>query len=323
MLFFEYKCIDLSKIEPETIEFYKSVLGILTSNLQFKVFFKKQPYDGQLYEIVNKYPMGLMKMCEGFSYKVNKQSLISISKEAEGKILSIIGFIEGFANSKNFPDGKKCLDMLLWEGKIHVIKILCSDFHNKKLNPVHIFSIYLFTANEYIFKQVNFNIINWKNDCFLKPFIFCLYQAISNVECYMGEVYRCVDAKFEFDDYKLNEAVSWPIFNFASTEWKLANELINNKKGIIFIIQSKTGRNISNYSKNPADNDIVFLPGTIFRVTNYFVASVIALGQANIRKSTFLAKEKDILKAEKSESCIIVELEEVVSEFKKINIIDK
>lgn len=322
MMFFDYKGVNSSNIEVSAIELYNNVIELFTSNLQYKVFFKKQPYKGQLHDILNKCPMGLMKMYDGFSYKISKESLSCISKEANGKILSIMGFIDGFGNNKNFPDGKKCLEMLLWEGKIHVVKILSSNFINKKLNPVHIFTIYLYTANLYIFQQINYNLINWKNDCFLKPFIFCLYQAISNVDNFVGEVYRCVDAKFELNDYKLNDTLIWPIFSFASTEWKSANELINSKKGIIFIIQSKTGRNISNYSKIPADKDIVFLPETKFRVINHFVASVIALGQANIRKSTFTAKEKDFLKAEKSESSIIVELEEI-DDTAMTNILDK
>ena len=80
---------------------------------------------------------------------------------------------------------------------------------------------------------------------------------------------------------------------------------------MIFIIKSKTGRNISKYSKYPVDNEIIFVPGTQFMITNIYIASIICLGQENIRKTTYLAKDKDIIKAANSESSIIIELEEI------------
>ena len=57
----------------------------------------------------------------------------------------------------------------------------------------------------------------------------------------------------------------------------------------------------------------MFLPGTEFTVVDHYVGNVIALGQANIRKNTYGAKEKDYEKAMNSELCLIVELEEYIS----------
>lgn len=74
-------------------------------------------------------------------------------------------------------------------------------------------------------------------------------------------------------------------------------DLIDKKSGIIFIISSKTGRNISKYSKHQMDREVMFLPGTKFKITNHYVSSIIALGQANIRESTFKIKDSDIQKA--------------------------
>lgn len=311
MLFLDFKALDLSKVDSATFERVNVLKEIIESNLQYKMFLKKPKYEGQLINGQNKYPVGLVKMFDGYSYKLTNSSIANISKESEGKMLSLVGFADQMTNSKNFPDGKKSLELILWEAKIHVLKLLASGRYGK-LNPTHLFSLYLYTSNQTIFETVNSAIINWKNETYIKPLVLCLYQSISLIPSLEGEVYRCVNVKFQLKEYMIGDVLTWPTFSFASSEWKLANDLINNRKGIIFIIQSKTGRNISLFSRCPVDNDVVFLPGSKFKILNHYFASVIALGQANIRKSTFTMKEKDISKVEQGETSIIVELEEIL-----------
>jgi hypothetical protein len=53
------------------------------------------------------------------------------------------------------------------------------------------------------------------------------------------------------------------------------------------------------------------MPGSMFVVQRICIADIIALGQQNIRSTTYLAKETDIHKAVNSQSCIIVELQEI------------
>jgi len=219
--------------------------------------------------------------------------------------------MEKMKNNKVFPDGKQCLEYIIWDAKIHLIKLLASG--ENKLQPIHIIALYLYTGNLTIYRQVNVTLSNWKNDNPWNPFIYCLYQAISLLPEYTGEVYRAVDCKFNLHDYAIGNVLRWNTFSMCSLEWKNSSELIEQKKGIVFIIKSKSGRIISSYSKYPVDSEVMFLPGTEFTVVDHYVGNVIALGQANIRKNTYGAKEKDYEKAMNSELCLIVELEEYIS----------
>jgi hypothetical protein len=54
----------------------------------------------------------------------------------------------------------------------------------------------------------------------------------------------------------------------------------------------------------------MFLPGSKFKITNYYQANQITLAQANIRNVTFKIREKDIQNAIEGKA-IIVELQEI------------
>ena len=95
----------------------------------------------------------------------------------------------------------------------------------------------------------------------------------------------------------------------ASETGKHAAPLLVGQQDLI-VIKGKTGREISKYSKTPADQDVIFLPESKFKVTNYYQADQIALAQENIRNITFKIREKDIQRATEGH-CIIVELQEI------------
>ena len=108
----------------------------------------------------------------------------------------------------------------------------------------------------------------------------------------------------------------------STTLWKVALENTpsffnqNNRKGVIFIIKSKTGKCISLYSKFSHDSEVIFLPNTKFKVTNWYHADVIALGQENIREHSFGVKEIDSERMNmeqliQSDKSIIIELAEM------------
>jgi len=105
--------------------------------------------------------------------------------------------------------------------------------------------------------------------------------------------------------------LSWNSFNICSKDWTHCSSLINKKIGIIFIIQSKSAKDISKYSFNVLDNEIIIFPNTKFIVINHYLAHLHTLGQANIRKSTFKIKEDDYDRINTGKSCIIIEIEEV------------
>jgi hypothetical protein len=251
----------------------------------------------------------LHKMKDGYTLKVHNNVLVKL-KDSNYEEHSLIGFVDKLKNNKVFPEGKQCLEYIIWNAKIHLIKMIASGEDN--LNVIHILALYLYSSNTTIFENVNLSIANFKENNLWNPFVYTLYQAVNLLPVYEGEVYRGVNMLFDLDVLALGKVIKWNTFAICSRDYASTGELINLKKGIIFVINSKTGKDISKYSKNPVDAEIIFSPGTSMKITNYYSASIICLGQANIRNSTFSIKDTDLVKAGRGECCIVVELDEVL-----------
>lgn len=249
----------------------------------------------------------LSRMKNGYSMKVNNNTLDTLKKSSKME-QSLIGFIDKLNNNKIFSEGKQYLNYIIWCSKIHLIKMISSG---TDLSVLHMLSLYLYTGNKTIFENVNISISNWKNDNIWNPFVCCLYQAIETLPPYVGETYRGIDIPFNLIDFEIGKTLTWNTFVICSKDYSCPSELINMKMGIIFIINNKTGRDISKYSKNPVDGEVIYMPGSQMQITNYYVATTTCLGQANIRKSTYSMKENDLNKVLKGESCIIIELTEI------------
>jgi hypothetical protein len=252
-------------------------------------------------------PNQIMKMSNGYENKVDINT-ISLLKKSQSNMHSLLGFIEKLKNSKIFPGGKAYVEYILHESKIHMIKLIAEG--ELLLQPIHLIVLYLYTMDFLIYQQVNSTMSNWTAHGIWHPFVHILNQAIDLIPVFNGEVYRSIDHIFDPDRFVIGAKISFDTFATGSSEWGHCTDLINKKKGIIFIIKSKSGRSISSYSKYPANSEIIFLPGTEFTVTDLYVGNIFVLGQANIRKTSYRASMADITKSMNSEMCIIVELEE-------------
>lgn len=306
-----YLGYDISDIQipNETLDQLNKVALVGKTSMQNKLLLnlKAEPPQNIPKLLLNENSL-LNKMKDGYAFKVHNKVLATL-KNSRGEEQSIIGFIEKLKNGKVFPLGKQYLEYIIWNSKIHLIKIIASG--ETILNAVHLLALYLYSSNQIIFENVNLGISNYKENNIWNPFICCLYQAIDLLPPYCGEVYRGVNILFNLEDFAIGKTLKWDTFAICSREFAGPSELINMKTGIIFIIHSKTGKDISSYSKNPVDAEIIFSPGTEFLIQNYYVGSTICLAQANIRKSTYSVKDTDLMKAMKGECCIIVELVQV------------
>ncbi len=273
-------------------------------SIQNKMLINLQPGGPKMIEsgqVVN----ALIKMSDGYGMKVSGMVLATL-KASHGVEQSLLGFIDKIKSKKEFPE-PDLLQYIIWDAKINVIRRLTQK---TDLQPIHLLALYLYTSNYELMKNVNDTLANWSKKTVWHPYITCLYQAITLIEPFVGEVYRGVECVFDPDAYAINNVVEWNGFSMCSSEFRTASELIKRNKGVVFIIQSLTGRKIERYSKNPAEAEVVFVPGTQFRVKAYYKSNIITLGQANIRTSTFKISDKDIERAIKGE-CIIIELEEI------------
>ena len=253
----------------------------------------------------------IVKMNDGFGFNIPDDVVKNLVR-SQRMDHSLLGFLDKLKTKKVFPDGETYLKYMMFDAKVNMIKrVATGKFDLQNVNVQDMLAVYLYTSNSYIFKQVNNTLSTWDMNNVWVPFINCLYKGISSIPPYIGEVYRAIYCKFDLDAFKIGKTVQWNSFSVCSYEWKNSSDLINKKNGVIFVINSKTGRKISNCSKYPVDAEVIFLPGTQFIITNHYSPSIICLGQANIRGTTFKIKDSDYEKALSGQASIIVELTEV------------
>lgn len=282
----------------------------------------------------------ILKMNDGFKARVKDQVVEELRNYA-GKFSparndeSLLGLTERLRGSRKlFSGGQDTLDGILWEAKTHVVQTIAAG--ETSLAPVNLLALFLYTSHPDIFAQINVVLSDWQKSGnkgavaskagdqttqMWKQFVQCLYRSLTLLPPHVGEIYRTVSVPFDPKEYTIGSTISWNSFGIATREWSNLTSWTNEspksdpktKRGIIFIIQSKTGRRLDKYSRFPIETEVVLMPGALYTVKNLYVASIIAFGQANIRTSTYLAKDTDLEKASAGQTSIIVELEEIVA----------
>ena len=243
----------------------------------------------------------LPKMSFGYGSKISDEVLDKL-KSCLSKNYSLLGFINKL--DKYIGCSKSQLAQLLWEAKVNMIAKIASA-EELQLQPVHMISLHLFSMDNAICLEVNKNLSKMKDIDPMTTYTCSLYQSLSLLPAFHGECYRKVPAPFY---YPIGTDIDWSSFGVCTTEH---GTLSLEKTSTVFIVKSKTGRKISNYSKYPQNGEVVFLPGTKFKVTNYFTNSPTVFGQANIRKCSYGAKDHDIQRVVDGKDSLIVELTEV------------
>jgi hypothetical protein len=183
----------------------------------------------------------------------------------------------------------------LWDAKVFVTNKIGSG---SMLNAPQSVAVSLFTNNVEIPRDINTAILTRKElGKEKKLFVSHMWKALMELPPYLGEAFigsSTADRKM----YPVGRRFKWMHFASASTLWRVALDntpsfTSKSRKGIVFIVKSKTGRYVAPYSQFSFDSEVMFLPGTTFKVTCWYHGDVICLGQENIREHTFGVKEVD------------------------------
>ncbi len=221
--------------------------------------------------------------------------------------------------SPAFNADRHQLAQRVWDAKVFAIHKLASG--TTTLPPHDLITLALLTNNPHVYRAVNTAILtNALNDKVVRAYVSALYKALRTLPRYVGEAYIGSE-NAQRNMYTIGQSFSWQHFASASTLWKVALEnaprfTTKTHEGVVFIVQSKTGRAVGPYSAFSFDAEVIFLPGTRFKVKNWYHGDVIALGQANIREHTFGVKEQDderapLAQLRASKKSVIIELVEV------------
>eukprot|EP01124_Arcella_intermedia_P026772 TRINITY_DN5111_c0_g7_i1.p2 TRINITY_DN5111_c0_g7~~TRINITY_DN5111_c0_g7_i1.p2 ORF type:complete len:112 (-),score=34.15 TRINITY_DN5111_c0_g7_i1:9-320(-) len=72
----------------------------------------------------------------------------------------------------------------------------------------------------------------------------------------------------QLEEYKTGKVVVWRAFSSSTKKINVAIDFIKGKKGTLFMINSKTSREISDFSAMKSEEEVLFLPNTTFKITH-------------------------------------------------------
>jgi ankyrin repeat protein/uncharacterized protein YegL len=215
----------------------------------------------------------------------------------------------------------KVYEAILWNARVFTVSVMASGY-SINLDANQVVALTMYTSHYQIARDLNLAIVQKGLTERTKMFAAQLYQGLAKIPPLAGaEVYfgaRTVHRRL----YTVGTEIVWPGFMSASGLWRVAVEACpefekvagQNAKaeGTVFIVQSKTGRTVAQFSQFSYDAEIMFLPGTKFRVVNWYRGDTIALGQANIREHTFKLKDEELDQYIDTQKSMIIELVEVL-----------
>ena len=105
---------------------------------------------------------------------------------------------------------------------------------------------------------------------FWRPLIWQLDCVLDKLPNHQGTVYRGVGLHFDEDKYRQGNAVCWPAFSSASTQEGVAKEFVEKKKkeeGTLFFVHSTRAKAVSQFSRFPEEQEVLFRPNTGFEVS--------------------------------------------------------
>jgi ADP-ribosyltransferase exoenzyme len=96
-----------------------------------------------------------------------------------------------------------------------------------------------------------------------------LKAAMASLPNHEGEVYRYIkiDEVNKLENLVVGETFVDKAFLSTSKKDKFANRKFSAEANVEFTIQSRTGKDISEYSKHKDEAEVLFLPGTPFLIT--------------------------------------------------------
>lgn len=201
-------------------------------------------------------------------------------------------------------------NQLMWEAKLHLVSLAAQDAIQAPLTPAHVLAMFMYTSDVKIAEQVQ-DQAQWSSSSPWMPLVALLATAHQILPPFTGECYRKVHQPLPTVPWGIGDEVSWPTFVNASKDWTQVSDN-GQHKGMVFVIQSKTGRDLSGFTRAAQNKPVLFVPGTRFRVTGYHKFHAVALAQANIRDTTFAITDEEMERAKEGRRNIIVALEEVV-----------
>lgn len=198
------------------------------------------------------------------------------------------------------------MNAVAWDTKLFVIsKIAEGKTH---LSPMQIATLFVYDK------------VTLKSDDILSDYAVTLRSTLEVLPPYVGEVYIGLPSIPDRIRYTVGSELYLPSFISASSSWCVAVDACNintdmnfttKRQGVVLLLHSRTGRQISGYTQFAYDMEVIFAPGSRWKVTNWYRGDVICLGQANIRQHTFRIKEEELNRYQTTNAALIIECDQI------------
>jgi len=140
--------------------------------------------------------------------------------------------------------------------------------HISDLSIKQIACIHLYTIESPFYKELNrvMRSGTFQERQKYTDYIYYLSEALDLLPNYCGSVYRGIDCEI-LSKQQIGKMIVWPGFSSATLSLHLAYSFLKEKKsGTLFLIESKTGKNISKYSAEQREEEVLFGPNSRFKI---------------------------------------------------------
>jgi len=140
------------------------------------------------------------------------------------------------------------------------------NIQNSKLSNEQAALIYVYTVESPFYPSLNKAMRSGtvEERLVFQDYIYYLTNSLSLLDPFVGPVYRGIDC--QISDYTCGKTIVWPAFSSSTRDPKVAIEFLKGKHGTLFLINSKTARSIDQYSSIKTEQEVLFLPNSLFKI---------------------------------------------------------
>eukprot|EP00667_Euglena_gracilis_P000147 EG_transcript_147 len=166
------------------------------------------------------------------------------------------------------------MDVLLFEASFALASSVAAGCN---LAAEHYLALYLFTCESMIYRLVQ-NALrsdDADDEQYLRPFLDCLLQALEALPDYRMPCYIATSLPVDVDEYAqhVDQVLRFPTLVSATADYGALRRWMKEGESTVFVVQPRHAKHVAPYTSHPLCQEVVFLPGTCFRVAAVYTAS--------------------------------------------------
>ena len=152
------------------------------------------------------------------------------------------------------------------EKDVEHAKLHCKD--TDVLTKDESVAVYLYTMGKHPLSKLNCH-LRAMNSQGLRPWFAYLklfISALNKLPPFKGRVWRGIPVRTSFNSAEYAVQTWWTVTS-TSKDIKIIEAFINNDMGTVYVLETINGRDISQYSATPAEQEVIIMPGARMYLT--------------------------------------------------------